>query len=332
MIRRLQRTLVIAAVLAAAGCATAPPPSAPVLQGEDLYLVDPRIGSSSPVQPSIERRFETAWQAFEAADPAARVLVDQLRAKAPDYAPADLALAAIDIREGRLDQARAIVDRLTTKIPNYTAAHIYDAELSVREQNLRRAYDIYRQISTQVALPDAVKDRPLEIRHRLLASILSQASADPAGAVPLLREALTIDPGSRATRMLLVHDLLAQKEWDAARSAVDPLLRNDADKTDVQQVLAEIELGRGHYEQAIGRYERLTKREHDPQLAARLDQLKEEWSAANMPPQYSRAFESEAINRGDLAVLLYWKVPAIRFAQNLADASDRGRRRRRDRA
>jgi hypothetical protein len=37
-----------------------------------------------------------------------------------------------------------------------------------------------------------------------------------------------------------------------------------------------------------------------------------------MPPQYTRAFESEAINRGDLAVLLYWKVPAIRFAQNLA--------------
>ena len=34
-----------------------------------------------------------------------------------------------------------------------------------------------------------------------------------------------------------------------------------------------------------------------------------------MPPQYRRAIDSNAINRADFAVLLYWKVSAVRFAR-----------------
>ena len=36
-----------------------------------------------------------------------------------------------------------------------------------------------------------------------------------------------------------------------------------------------------------------------------------------MPPQYRRAIESPAITRADLAILMYWDVMSIRFAQNL---------------
>ena len=36
-----------------------------------------------------------------------------------------------------------------------------------------------------------------------------------------------------------------------------------------------------------------------------------------MPPQYQKALESPAIDRTDFAVLLYWKVNSVRFAQNL---------------
>ena len=37
-----------------------------------------------------------------------------------------------------------------------------------------------------------------------------------------------------------------------------------------------------------------------------------------MPPQFRRAIESESITRGDLAVLMYWKVASVRFASNMA--------------
>ena len=94
-------------------------------------------------------------------------------------------------------------------------------------------------------------------------------------------------------------------------------MNTEADKADVQESLAEIEVGRGQYEQAIQRYERLAKRERDPRYANRLNELKQRWNEENMPPQFRKAIESEVATRADLAVLLYWKLASIRFAQNL---------------
>ena len=37
-----------------------------------------------------------------------------------------------------------------------------------------------------------------------------------------------------------------------------------------------------------------------------------------MPPAFRAALDSPAITRADLAILLYWTVPSVRFAQNLA--------------
>src|SRR5206468_6534223 len=49
----------------------------------------------------------------------------------------------------------------------------------------------------------------------------------------------------------------------------------------------------------------------------RLEQVKEQFAAANMPPQVLRAMDADVITRADLAVLMYWKIASIRFAQNL---------------
>jgi hypothetical protein len=117
--------------------------------------------------------------------------------------------------------------------------------------------------------------------------------------------------------MQLVRNLLAQKSWDEARTTLDPLVNTEADKSDVQEALAEIEVGRGQFEQAITRYERMTRRERDPRYERRLNQLKQQWTEANMPPQFRKAIESEVATRADLAVLLYWKLASVRFAQNL---------------
>ena len=37
-----------------------------------------------------------------------------------------------------------------------------------------------------------------------------------------------------------------------------------------------------------------------------------------MPAQFRRAIEDSEITRADLAVLMYWKVSSVRFAQNLS--------------
>src|ERR1051326_1391346 len=303
---------------------TAPPSGGPpaipeTVRGEDRYLIDPRIGFDQPAPAKTETRFASAWRAFEAGDTAgARMLFDQIRKAHPDYLPATLGIAAIDIRDGRFDRATMAVERAQTKGSSYTGAEGYVADIAARQNQLKRAFDLYSQLATQIAVPDVVKDRYADIRERYFEELSANArAATGPDANRLLREALTINPSARDLRMQLVRNLLTLKNWDEARTTLDPLVNTEADKSDVQEALAEIEVGRGQFEQAIQRYEILSKREHDPRFANRLNELKQRWNEENMPPQFRKAIESEVATRADLAVLLYWKLASIRFAQNV---------------
>ena len=51
------------------------------------------------------------------------------------------------------------------------------------------------------------------------------------------------------------------------------------------------------------RLDRLARRTRDARYQRRLDEVKSEWSAANMPSHYRAALESTALTRAELAVL-----------------------------
>jgi tetratricopeptide (TPR) repeat protein len=296
----LKSTLLIA-VLAAivAACTTAPAPQ-PVVepQGDARFLIDPRTGFDQPANPN----FETAWRYYLAGnDSEARARI----ATMPGYAPASLLEAAIDIRAGRIDEAYAIVSHL----PSWTASNVYAAEIALARNDLRSAYQLYQQVTNP---PEIVATRMTDIRKRLFDQLVAGDS------IASLREALQLEPAATAARMLLVQKLLATKSYDEARRELDPILNTgDVDRPDVQESLAEIDIGRGRYQEAIVRYDRLARRTNDPRYTERLNVIKDQFAAANMPPQFQHAVESDAITRADLAVLLYWKVPSIRFAQNV---------------
>lgn len=310
--------LALAAAVLATRCATTPPPAV-VSESDDRFLVDPRLGFT-PIAEKLDRRLDRPWQSFIRGDvAAARNSFADLRAKNPEYLPAALGEAAIDIKGGNFDRAWQVVELATSRLPNYTAAQIYEAEIAARQHRLRRANELYTSIVDNPGAPAVARNRLNEVRRQLFEDLVASATNAPdAESVRLLREALTLDPSARAARLLLVSRLTAAKKWEDARLVLTPLTNSaDVDRTDVQAALAEIEIGQGQYEQAIVRYERLARREKDPRYAKRLEEVKEEWTAANMPPQYRKALKSEAISRDDFAVLLFWKVASIRFAQNL---------------
>ena len=298
-----------------AACA-APPPPAVVPTGEARFLVDPRTGWSGPSTPAVERAFDRAWRHFLAGDYAT---AHDMVSKLPDYGPAVLLDAAIDIRQERLDEARRITDRLLARFPNYTAADVYEAEIDVAQNQLRSAYQRYGAIAARPVAPPLTAERLAEIQTRLFDQLYNAAlTASDAQAIHILRDALTINPTATAARILLVQKLLAQKNYDEARRELDPLVNsNDVDLPEVQEALAEIDVGRGRYQEAINRYERLSHNDRDGRYARRLQQVKEQFADANMPPQVLRALNEESITRADLAVLMYWKVPSIRFAQDV---------------
>jgi tetratricopeptide (TPR) repeat protein len=312
--------LIATLAIALARCAPAPAPIvAPAPQGNDRYIIDPRIGYETQPTPATAKRFAEAWLAILGGDyTTARKRLDEIRAKEPAYAPAQLAEAAIDLRQGKTDAARPIVERALAKRPHYTAAEVYAAEIAIAEKQPREAYDRYREIATRPNAPDFTNERIAELRTSLFDQLFHAATAAPDDeAVRLLRDALSINPSASAARILLVQKLVGQHKFDEARTELEPILNSgDVDRAEVQEALAEIDISRGRYEAAIARYERLSKR--DRRFAARLDEIKRQYADANMPAQFRRAIESEAITRADLAVLMYWKVASVRFASNMA--------------
>ncbi|MFZ2490848.1 MAG: tetratricopeptide repeat protein, partial [Thermoanaerobaculia bacterium] len=312
--------LVTALALLAASCAdTAAPPPTVVPTGEDLYLIDPRTGSTTPTTQSIEKRFDAAWRFFLAGNTAeARKRLEDLATRQPAYTPAHLAGAAIDIHERNFERAQATVSRVLEANPNHLAARVYQAELAFRQGQMRQAHALYRDIAALPNAPAFARERVEAAQDAIYTELLKAAQSAPArDSVPLLREALTFDPAAFEPRMLLVQRLVEEKRFDEARREVEPLLSTAADREEVQVALAEIDAGRGRYQEAIVRYERLARRASDAGYGRRLEEIKLLWSDANMPPQYREAAESTAVTRAQLSVLLYWTVPSVRFAQNL---------------
>jgi tetratricopeptide (TPR) repeat protein len=311
----LKRTFILLAIVVAA-CAPTTPPPAVAPRAEDSYLIDPRAGFSGG-SVAIEKRFGDAWRAVVAGDFAdARRRLADVRAKDPGYAPAALAEAAIELREGRTDAARAIVDRVR---PQYLAAQVYDAEVTLAEGRVRQAYEQYQAIAARPDAPPTAARRVAELQTRLFDDLYRAALAAPdEEAIATLRQALQINPGAGAARILLAQKLLALRRFEEARREVEPVLGTaEVDRAEVQQVLAEVDVSRGRYEEAIARYERMVRRGSDPRMARRLDEIKTQFAEANMPLQFKRAIEDESITRADLAVLMYWQVASVRFAQNL---------------
>lgn len=317
---RTKSLLLVAAALLAARCATAPPPiAAPA--GDDRYLVDPRTGFAASLTPAQAGRFDAAWRyALAGDDLEARRRLDQLARALPGYLPVSLAGAALDIRANRLAEASKTVKAALETSKDYTAARIYEAEIAVRENRIRAAWDLYRVIAAGKDLPPTVAPRFAELQDRLFDETFAAAKAATSGedAIRLLRESILLRAAAFEPRVLLASRLLARREWDEARKEIDPLLDSSADRAEVQEILAEIDAGRGRFEEAIVRYDRLWKRTRDPRHAARLEEIKRDWSAANMPAWYRAALASPAITREQFAVLLYWTVPSVRFAQNLS--------------
>jgi tetratricopeptide (TPR) repeat protein len=324
-LKRLTYLAALAAALLLAGCAaTAPPPPPTVTPiGDDRFIVDPRIGWTAPAPPKIDQLFDAAWRySLGGEDMQALSLkrLGEIRIKAPDYEPAHLASAARLIRLHQYDEAKGIVDEILKEFPDYTAARIYDAELTLAAGDLRGALTRYRTISEAGNAPTTVGERIATIESRLYESLIGNvAGASDAEAIAFLREALTLRPSETEPRITLAQRLIATKQFEESRKILEPVINSTAvDRPEVQAALAEIDVSRGRYQEAIVRLDRLSRRTRDAQHLARLEAVKQLWSTANMPPQYNRALASESITRADLAVLMYWEMNSVRFAQNLA--------------
>lgn len=315
--KRTRHLILLAAAIALAAC-TSTAPVAPIAEptGDDRFLVDPRTGFDTLPPP----QFDAAWRyAVGGNESEARRRIADIRLKHPDYLPALLAEAALEIRAGNLDAAAVAVASARAKSPEWLVPRLYEAEIAMRRNDTRAAYDLYRDLAGKPGVPQFATERLNTLQGKLFTELFNASmSVSDAEAARLLREALTYNAGATDARILLASKLVGLRQFEEARRELDPVLNTgEVDRPAVQEVLAEIDVGRGRYEEAIVRYERLAHRMKEPRYNERLEVIKQEWSMSNMPPEFRQALETSAITRADLAVLLYWTVPSVRFARNL---------------
>ena len=314
------RLILMAALsLLIGACASTPAPREIPTPPKNRALVDPRVGWTGPANAGAESRFQTAWNEFSAGYfQSARTRLEALQRRDPAYLPTRLALSAISIEEGDLDTAETIVTEIRRTNPAWIAADAYAVELALARGELAKAEALAAEIARREEAPAEIASRAAEIRRLRFEDLMKRAEADvndPRGLI-YLREALSLDPSSSLARLTLVRRLVQIERFDDARREIDPLLRGtDVDRDDVQELAAEIEVGAGRFQEAIARYERLARKTRDERIVQRLTHVKEQWRQSNLPMQYRRAMESQALTRADLAVLLYWNLDFVRFAQ-----------------
>lgn len=306
----------------ALACATAPP--APVaLPATAAHLVRPDLGyPASPLAQSLNR----GWSAFQAGRfGEAQKRFTEIARHDPGYAPAQLGAAAVALARGDAATAESLISRVRSGPARFAAAEIYAAEYWASRDDLARAVAAYEALlaAPGVTLPLSVAARYEALRTRYFDALFAAANqaAEPQQAIEALRQALQIRSDATAARILVVQKLIAIGKFEEARTEIDPLFAAGlTDRDDVQAALAEIDAGRGRYQEAIVRMERLARRNAaEPAYARRLEQLKRRWNEANLPPQFQLALKSEALTRAELAVLIYWKVASVRFARDLGE-------------
>ncbi|MEO8216313.1 MAG: tetratricopeptide repeat protein [Acidobacteriota bacterium] len=316
----LPSVLVLFAV--ACGTTTAPAPATVPASPSD-GLIDPRTDSVAPLPSAYGKRFESAWRNLQSGnfEVAYEGFSNVLR-KYPQYTPAILGQAAVNVQRQEFDEATAKVADVLASQPENFAALYYRAEIEYRRGENQAALQHFQSLAGQDQYQSLVQERITALRSKLFNDLYAKATreANAAEAAETLRQALALQPEATAARLLLVQKLIETSRFDDARRQIEPLLHasDTASKPDVLEALARIDIGKSRYQEAITRYEQLARTypgRYDQQLA----DVKQRWVEMNLPPQYQTALASKAITRTDLAVLVFWDLPMVRFASNLPE-------------
>lgn len=335
----------VAAAVALAACATSlpEPPSPPfVPDRESPFVLDPLVGYPLAAADELERRVRHAHALLDgvgqpetAEAEAAAVLEDD-----PGFHPARVVLAQIAFLSGEAEQALDLLSPVADELPGYLACQMLLGRVAEELDDLTLASEAYRRASvgSSVARERAAELRP-EVVEILVGQIgalrdrgrLEEADAELSALeewagdlVPVLeaRRNLAFAEGDVEREIDALERLAALSDEPGSGDAHAPRgVRSSegrAEEADdaVTERLAELYLISGDIRAAIEALEALV--EKDPDDGARIDKLERAkflWRLQLQPPHVQEIASKSVLTRADLATLLYWLVPSVRYAE-----------------
>jgi hypothetical protein len=337
---QLARAGVILALLALGACGSAPSPAPPqepaprpqaqpFAPQEQAYLVDPLTGYPREMDAGRQERLRSAWRALITAsdrDGAVETAAELLE-EDPSFAPAQVLAAQVEIgdigEEGQGNPANAanVVARLLPlldEMPQYVAGQLVLGRAAELTGDIPLAYSAFREIAARNQrafqrvgelhpraveivsnrLREAVRQNRLDEAETHLA-LLHKWAPDEVGTLEGARD-LAVARGDRRAELVAIQGLSARRPDDRA----------------LVEHRAELELAVGDPGAGLQIIQTLVA-EHpkDPSLQEKLAAAKFRWRVSLLPKDVQDVAARTDLSRADLAVLLYWLIPSVRYAR-----------------
>lgn len=323
--------LVFLAALSA--CRSAPPPAPPpetprpqpqpFAPREQPFLVDPLTGYPQQVDAERQDLLQAAHRGLlKASDrEGALEVADGLLQEDPGFAPAQVLAAQIELGDGRYAEAVERLLPVSDAMPQYVASQLVLGRAAELDGDIPLAYSAYREIASRsqraFQKTGELHPRALEIVSNRLQDALRQSLLDEAERhLSLLRawapsEVRTLD-GARALAA-------ARGDWAAELAAVKELAAQRPGERGLIERRAELELAVGDPGAGLQIIQSLAaENPNDPVLAEKLAAAKFRWRMSLLPRHVQEVAAKPELNRADLAVLLYWLIPNVRYGRPTA--------------
>jgi len=296
------------------------PQPQPFATQEKAFLVDPLTGYPQQVDAERQDLLQAAHRGLLTASDreGALEVATGLLQEDPGFAPAQVLIAQVELGEGRYAEAVQRLLPVSDSMPQFVASQLVLGRAAELAGDIPLSYSAYREIAprSQRAFQKVgeLHPRALEIVSNRLQESLRQNQLDGAEKhLSLLRawapsEVRTLE-GTRA---------LAVARGDAAAelAAVKELVQQRPGERALIERRAELELAVGDPGAGLQIIQGLAaENPNDPELAEKLAAAKFRWRVSLLPREVQEVAAKPELTKADLAVLLYWLVPNVRYGR-----------------
>ncbi len=295
-----------------------PPPDTRVTVRDDPYLLPP--GDSYPLTgtPELMQRVEQAFGALHQGGDLEQIESDgrEVLAEDPGFHPATVLVAQVEYLRRNDDAAIELLLPVISELPGYHAAKLLFGRVAERTGDLPAALEAFSDVpGNDLAMDRAERLRPRAIEivfNRLRDAVSRGRLEDAEGHLDWL-----VDRASDSLEVLEGTRLVALERGDseAELEAVRQLAVQTGERG-YRQREAELEVEIGDLRSGLEMLEELNREfPDDPQLAELLEQAEFLWRLQLLPLEVQEIGRKVEIDRADVALLLYWLIPRVRYSQ-----------------
>lgn len=318
--RRLASALALLALSIACASQDVPAPIARRVAGDEAsFLVDPLLGYPLTSDVALEGKVREAHRALvgNGEISAVEAEAEALAASYPAFHPAVVLLAQVDFLSGRAADA---IDRLlpvTGELPEYLAAQLLLGHAAERLGEVTLAYSTFRSIAyfspAAHRRASVLHERAVEIVALRIDEALTRGHVEEA---EMALQQLTLwAPEAEITFEAMRRVAVAREDPEAELAALRRLAPLVPDDRTVAERLASLEVEIGDLRAGLLQLESLVAAyPGDEAIVEAMERAKFRWRLRGLPKPAQEVAIRNQINRADFATLLYWLMPAVRYA------------------